>query len=307
MLILVAFVLLQNHIILGGYVHRLQNGGNELNPDQLETIINKMVDNESDDVELQKNAIRNLNDKFSTIKKEMPRNEFLLVNYFMTEDEMKNAVIEKLRQLRRDGKFLTKEEFKQQHKEEDSPACTTFKTLSHQEVSPDKKFCSYIKDNLQRVIAFEFLNKKFQELGVQEIFKVPEYYLVTPSLNDIKVEVITGKYAGVDILSDCILYTRGVVGDPSADKIMAEHRQIIKAIKYIDMMPDNIRKTEDGKIFILDTEAKSFEEPNLNNFQRDWSDYEKDFLHDYLKNRFYALRDKGPNSLMINFTVSLNN
>ena len=308
LLILVAFVLLQNHVILGGYVHRLQNGGNELTPDQLETIINAMVDDESDDVEDQKKAIHDLNENFSEIKENMPRNQFLLVDYFMTEDEMKNAVTKKLRQLREDKKFLTKEEFKKQYNEEGSPVCTDFK--KSQEGLGNSKFCWYGKANLQRVIAFEFLKRRFQELGVEKIFKVPEYYLVTPSLNDIKVVVSTPGIAGagVEILSDCVLYTRLVDGDPYATRLTETEteRKIIEEVKYVDLLADNIRKTKDGEIFILDTEAKSFRYPDLKDFQRDWNPYKRDFLYEYLMRRFYTLRNEKPKGA-INFTVSLNN
>ena len=91
------------------------------------------------------------------------------LDYFMSMDDLKNAVVAKFKTMYARGDILTQEQFEKLNKDEWFPK----------------------GEKLTRIWGAEYLASKFKEHAMP-MYKVPDYIIVVKDLKDIKVEVVMG-------------------------------------------------------------------------------------------------------------------
>ncbi len=155
-----------------------------------------------------------------------------VLNYGMSWEAITRAVVDKFKQMYKNGQILTKQEFEKKNKSEWWPH----------------------GNDLTRIWGAEFLSKKFHE-EKREKFKTPRYIIVVDDLSKIKVKVSFNQcFPAISKIMNGEVYAEKVKGKPAAKKGLS-----IIGYGYTDYSdPGNIYLTEDGIYYVLDTEYKSF-------------------------------------------------
>ena len=161
------------------------------------------------------------------------------ITYLMSLDEIATIIQAHLEVMRSEGKILTEEEFAELNKDE----------------WVDQK------NNLTRVWGGQFLQKEFQERGLQN-HKVPEYILVVKDLKNIQIKIWFGRCFPIatEILNGNI-YAKKIVGKPSGRQmgITGADSRRLGYTKYSD---PSIVETQDGSKYFIDTQYDSFYDGN---------------------------------------------
>jgi hypothetical protein len=163
------------------------------------------------------------------------------IHYGMDKSQMEQVVKQKFQQLEANGKIITSEQF------------------------------SKIKDkyyrpltDLTRIWGADYLQKMFASEKLQDRYAVPNYVIVKDNDYPIVIEVYLNDFWPiVNNITNAKIYFETIKGKPLYQRIGQEAMDNIGPktnVKFADFSSNgNIYESSDGKLYVLDTEFKSFE------------------------------------------------
>jgi hypothetical protein len=153
------------------------------------------------------------------------------INLFLSDDEVKNKLLDSFNELKVDGKIINKKDFTDEYIKENN---------------------FYIDRNhtdMGRIFGAYFIN------GRNRAFKAPDFIIVVENESDIQCTINYGNIPSIQLVNAKI-YFKEVKGESCANR----YKGALNDIGYIDVQGDNgnLIKTDDGELYIVDTEPKSF-------------------------------------------------
>lgn len=199
------------------------------------------------------------------------------LNYGMTLEKMKEVITNKFMEMANSGHLISEKQLESCNRESFYP--------------PDKKG----GDNLTRIWGAEFL---VSNLKHEKAINAPEhFFIIEDPASEIEIQVWHGPYPYLSIVKkNGYILSRKIEGEPKA----LEYRcsTDLAKLKYKDFGdPGNVIKDSKGTGWVVDTELKSFDPPNLSR--------ESALIQNYSKKRFDVLAGDEFSSLFQTFKISV--
>lgn len=182
------------------------------------------------------------------------------LHYGMSLEEMDETIQKKFQELATQGRLIREG------------------TLNNNRSSFHPPMDKQADNNLTRIWGAEFLKRGLQE---DSALKVADHFLVIEEeATEIEVQVWRGEYPCLSIVRNAYIVSQKIIGQQKSK--MFSHSTSLDRLQYRDFSdPGNILQDCNGIGWIVDTEAKSFDLPCL--------DEQASRVLSYAKNRFEAL------------------
>jgi hypothetical protein len=200
------------------------------------------------------------------------------LNYSMSLEQMKDAITRKFKELVLSGNLMTEEQLTKEHNRENFYPTT-----------------GRGGDNLTRIWGAEYLKSNLMD---NTTLNATEHFLIVEdSASEIDVQVWHGEYPCVTTVNNAHILSKKIEGVGQAWEY--RYSPTLDELKYRDFKdPGNIIRDPNGTGWVVDTEMKSFDSPNLDNNSHQ--------IQDYLKRRFKVLAGKEYLCTHQTFKISVN-